>query len=179
MKWLGPVAALAAVVAVGISAACVWAADDKERPFGGPPPQRTNEERPIGGTRSRRTEEDAPQRPAPVTSARRVALAPSVPARTVTLKALRVKLSSRSAPRRTSLCPASDAGRCLRSICQRILLRCVSPKLALLGPSEETERRSAPQGTADVHEAVGLRPSLTPCGHWHDSRINDGLSGWP
>ena len=49
MKWLGPVAALAAVVAVGISAACVWAADDKERPFGGPPPQRTTEERPFGG----------------------------------------------------------------------------------------------------------------------------------
>src|SRR6476660_2550856 len=49
MKWLGPVAALAAVVAVGISAACVWAADDKERPFGGSSPQRTPEERPFGG----------------------------------------------------------------------------------------------------------------------------------
>ena len=49
MKWLGPVAAMAAAVAVGVSAACVWAADDKDRPFGGPPPQRNTEERPFGG----------------------------------------------------------------------------------------------------------------------------------
>ena len=49
MKWLGPVAAMAAAVAVGISTAGVWAADDKDRPFGGPPPQRSTEERPFGG----------------------------------------------------------------------------------------------------------------------------------
>jgi hypothetical protein len=32
-----------------MSVACVWAADDKDRPFGGPPPQRNTEERPFGG----------------------------------------------------------------------------------------------------------------------------------
>ena len=40
----------------------------------------------------------------------------------------------------------------------------MSPEMALLGPSEDTERKSAPQGTADVHGAVGLRPSLTQNG---------------
>jgi hypothetical protein len=38
-----------AAALVGVTAACVWAADDKDRPFGGPPPQRSTEERPFGG----------------------------------------------------------------------------------------------------------------------------------
>jgi hypothetical protein len=49
MRWLGPMAAITAVALVGISAAHVWSADDKDRPFGGPPPQRNTEERPFGG----------------------------------------------------------------------------------------------------------------------------------
>jgi hypothetical protein len=49
MRWLGPIGAMAAAVAIGISVACVWAADDTDRPFGGPPPQRSTEERPFGG----------------------------------------------------------------------------------------------------------------------------------
>lgn len=49
MRWSGPIAAMAAAAAVGVSAVCVWAADDKDRPFGGPQPQRSTEERPFGG----------------------------------------------------------------------------------------------------------------------------------
>src|ERR1700674_1600415 len=49
MRWLGPIAAMAAAVAVGVSAVCGWAADEKDRPFGGPSPQRSTEERPFGG----------------------------------------------------------------------------------------------------------------------------------
>jgi hypothetical protein len=49
MRRIRPIAALAAAAAICISAACVWAADDKERPFGGPSPQRNTEERPFGG----------------------------------------------------------------------------------------------------------------------------------
>jgi hypothetical protein len=49
MRWLRPVVAVAAAVAIGVSVAVVKAADDKDRPFGGPPPQRSTEERPFGG----------------------------------------------------------------------------------------------------------------------------------
>ena len=49
MKWLEHVAAMAAAAAIVVSVACAWAADDKDRPFGGPSPQRNTEERPFGG----------------------------------------------------------------------------------------------------------------------------------
>ena len=50
------------------------------------------------------------------------------------------------------------------SVCGRCC-SCSGPLLALLGPSEATERRSALWGRADVHGAVMLRPSLTQLGH--------------
>lgn len=49
MRWLGPVAATVASAVVVVFAFCAWAVDDKDRPFGGPPPQRNTEERPFGG----------------------------------------------------------------------------------------------------------------------------------
>ena len=49
MRWSGPIIAIALVAAVGVSVATAWAVDQKERPFGGPPPQRNTEERPFGG----------------------------------------------------------------------------------------------------------------------------------
>jgi hypothetical protein len=49
MRRIRPIAVLAAAAAIGIFASCVWAADDKDRPFGGPSPQRNTEERPFGG----------------------------------------------------------------------------------------------------------------------------------
>lgn len=49
MRWFLPVAAMTASAAVVVFASCAWAADDKDRPFGGPPPQRSTEERPFGG----------------------------------------------------------------------------------------------------------------------------------
>jgi hypothetical protein len=49
MRWLGPIAAIAAAGLVAVSAPHVWGAGDKDRPFGGPPPQRNTEERPFGG----------------------------------------------------------------------------------------------------------------------------------
>jgi hypothetical protein len=49
MRWLRPIVAFVAAVAIGASVAVVRAADDKDRPFGGPPPQRNTEERPFGG----------------------------------------------------------------------------------------------------------------------------------
>ena len=48
MRWFGPVAGIAVAAAVGLSTACLLAADN-DRPFGGPPPQRSTEERPFGG----------------------------------------------------------------------------------------------------------------------------------
>jgi hypothetical protein len=49
MRWSGPVVAIVAAAAVAISVVVAWAADDKDRPFGGPPPNRSTEERPFGG----------------------------------------------------------------------------------------------------------------------------------
>jgi hypothetical protein len=49
MRWSRPIVAFAAAVAIGGSVVVVKAADDKDRPFGGPSPQRNTEERPFGG----------------------------------------------------------------------------------------------------------------------------------
>ena len=43
------IAALAALPVLGLLALAALAADNRERPFGGPPPARTTEERPFGG----------------------------------------------------------------------------------------------------------------------------------
>jgi len=48
MKSLAPIAAIAALAVFSYSTASL-AADDRERPFGGPSPQRNTEERPFGG----------------------------------------------------------------------------------------------------------------------------------
>src|SRR5947207_12196289 len=50
--------------------------------------------------------------------------------------------------------------------------------LALLGPSEDAEKRSAPQGIADVHGAVGLRPSVTHTGHGRPCELHAPSRGW-
>jgi hypothetical protein len=48
MKFAGSIAAAAATSSILLTAVA-WAADDGNRPFGGPPPQRNTEERPFGG----------------------------------------------------------------------------------------------------------------------------------
>jgi len=48
MRWSASVAAMAVSAVLSFSAAAL-AADAKDRPFGGPPPQRSTDERPFGG----------------------------------------------------------------------------------------------------------------------------------
>lgn len=49
MRTFRSIAALAAILTFGIWVAAALGADNRERPFGGPPPARTSEERPFGG----------------------------------------------------------------------------------------------------------------------------------
>ena len=49
MKTFPVMGALAALLAFGTWVTAASAADNRERPFGGPPPARSTEERPFGG----------------------------------------------------------------------------------------------------------------------------------
>jgi hypothetical protein len=49
MRSTSSIAALAALPVLGLLALAALAADDRDRPFGGPPPARSTEERPFGG----------------------------------------------------------------------------------------------------------------------------------
>lgn len=49
MRTLRAMAALATILSFGAWVAVALGADNRERPFGGPPPSRSSEERPFGG----------------------------------------------------------------------------------------------------------------------------------